>query len=379
MYVYVIASSDSGPSKIGIANNPQKRLRGLQTGSPTPLQIFATEPIGFAAAAVERAAHKSLSAHRSVGGGEWFNVTPQEAHAAIRDAASAAGILMDDEMTLSKLDMRNALTWIARCEELADEHEEDEFQPKAPLSPLLLIALSQRAPAIKNFTFNDYLLTWNEGMWLRWAFDRLNKRPPTGRSFNAYLAADDFLETKNAAYGRDVCSRWIEWSRARELEKNEVKSLQEIWDRFVPLHNQIERDGPQWATAGIDDHVDEVHLFALSGNSDLGDRDCVVFRHRDFRAVLKPRKRIELFHRRALVPLNGAITLGFVTPTMPNDIWERPFQPWLRDAAQRRESALAGFLNNPTKRFPSSRPYDGPQQATTVWTYLDCIEEDGTF
>jgi hypothetical protein len=161
-------------------------------------------------------------------------------------------------------------------------------------------------------------------------------------------------------------------------------ALAGIWDKFVPLHNSIERKGPQWTTHGIDDHVGDVHLFALSGDERRGDGNYAVFRHEEFRAVLIPQRHVDLHHidfsmNLEVRPLGGTPVSGFVAPVMPSDIWERPFFPWLRAARQRRDISLMHFLNDPAKRFPAPRPYDGPQPATRVWVDLPRIDEDGTF
>jgi hypothetical protein len=64
--VYVIAAPD-GTSKIGIAGDPEKRLRELQTGSPVLLTLVGAMPGGLA---LERLLHRRWAAHRIHG--EWF-------------------------------------------------------------------------------------------------------------------------------------------------------------------------------------------------------------------------------------------------------------------------------------------------------------------
>ena len=390
MYVYVIASSESGPSKIGVAADPKKRLKQLQTGSYFPLSLHYVEPIGNAAEAVERAAHRTLAAKRSGGGREWFDVTPTEARTVVRAAAAAAGALFDDTATLRDLETRSVLHWLAeleRCATARAEHDEDdgdELDDSPPPSVQQLLAGTVGPFSSGRFNFNDYLRSWEEGMWLRWAFERMGRRMPYGRCLAPYLDADDFLESRGAVYGREVNFRWIEWSAGRDLNREEAMALAAIWDKFVPLHNVIERKGPQWATHGIDDYVDDVHLFALSGDETHGDRSCAVFCHEEFRAVLIPKRHIDLHHidwsmNLEVRPLKDIPVSGFVTPTKPSDIWERPFLPWLRHAPQRRDIAFARFLDNPSKRYPAPRPYDGPQYATQVWIALPCIDEHGMF
>ena len=390
MFVYVIAPSADGPSKIGVAADPRKRLGALQTGSPVPLSLHYVEPIGNAAATVEREVHRVLATKRCSGGSEWFNVAPEEARIVIRAAAAAADVLIDDAANLRELQMRSVLRWLEERERYAtacaerDEDDSDELDDVTPPSVLQLLAGTVEPPSSSRYDFNDYLLSWEEGMWLRWAFERMGRRMPSGRRLKPYLEADDVLERQGAVCGRQVSSRWIEWSTGRDLRRDEARALAAIWDTFVPLHNLIECKGPQWATFGIDDHVDDVHLFALTGDEKRGDGSCVVFSHEDFRAVLVPKRHVELYHiDMSLIsevrPLKDMPVSGFVAPAMPSDIWERPFLPWLRRAPERRDIALARFLENPAKRFPTPRPYDGPQPATQVWVDLPCIDAYGMF
>jgi hypothetical protein len=389
MYIYVIASSESGPSKIGAAINPEKRLRALQTGSHALLSLHHVEPVGVVAATVEHTAHRLLSAKRSGGGREWFDVSTSEARIAVRASAAAAEALIDESSKLRDVEMKAALRWLRGREQYLRACEErgedgcDEADVKPP-SVLHLLAGTVKPPLSSNFNFNDYLLTFDDGMWLRWAFGRMGRHMPSGKRLKPYFEADDFLERQRAILGRGVASRWIEWSAARDLRADEATTLAEIWNKFVPLHNLIERKGPQSATHGIDDHVDDVHLFALSGDERRGDGWYAVFWHKEFRAVLIPERNVELHHIdwsmiSEVRPLGKIPVSGFVSSPMPRDIWERPFLPWLRDAPHQRDIVLARFLNNPTKRYPAPRPYDGHQPATQVWIDLPCIDDDGKF
>lgn len=67
-FVYFIAASGTGNVKIGFsADDPNKRLRSLQTGCPNELELLYSEP---GAVADEKAYH-ALFAHLRVRG-EWF-------------------------------------------------------------------------------------------------------------------------------------------------------------------------------------------------------------------------------------------------------------------------------------------------------------------
>lgn len=82
-YVYVIASSELGPCKIGHSNNPERRLKQLQTGHSETLRIFHKEAVDdFPAAALERVIHETIGYKRARG--EWFAVSTEEAIAEIR-------------------------------------------------------------------------------------------------------------------------------------------------------------------------------------------------------------------------------------------------------------------------------------------------------
>jgi hypothetical protein len=83
-YVYVIGAAD-GPQKIGVASDVEARRAMLQTGNPAGLVVVhhwaLPRPAAFA---VEGRAHWHLR-DRHVRG-EWFDVTPDEAIAAVEAA-----------------------------------------------------------------------------------------------------------------------------------------------------------------------------------------------------------------------------------------------------------------------------------------------------
>jgi Meiotically up-regulated gene 113 len=61
-----------GPVKIGVANNPEDRLAGLQCGSPLQLEIVGLISGDYA---LERALHHRLRDDRLHG--EWFRWSPE--------------------------------------------------------------------------------------------------------------------------------------------------------------------------------------------------------------------------------------------------------------------------------------------------------------
>lgn len=89
VYIYVIAAANHSV-KIGIAGNPQFRLRELQTGCPFRLKVFAQFKITNRSSALklERQIHKRLG--RVQLEGEWFNITAPDAVATITSILSGA-------------------------------------------------------------------------------------------------------------------------------------------------------------------------------------------------------------------------------------------------------------------------------------------------
>jgi hypothetical protein len=87
-FVYVLRG-DHNMTKIGVSTNPNARLAQLRTASAFPIDfafVGVTPGTGFD---IERAAHALLANHRC--NGEWFDVTPEIAVAAVHAAAHRLG------------------------------------------------------------------------------------------------------------------------------------------------------------------------------------------------------------------------------------------------------------------------------------------------
>ena len=392
MLVYILAWDDKGPSKIGIAADPKKRLKGLQTGSPHTLSLKHIEPVGVAASAIEREVHRALAGRRLPGGSEWFDLPPADARIAVRSAAAAAGVLFDETATFDSIHQKSVFRWLdeqARRRALRDEDDEDydeDLPELAPPSPVELIARTLDAPKAGRYRFSDYLRTWPEGVWLRWAFERLGRKTPDGRRLTPYLEADKYLEERDAKFGRNIHDRWIEWSASRDLSRYEAETLTSVWNSFIGVHNLLESRGDPEPVHGIHDYVDNVHLLSLCGDPRNKNPECLIFWHDDFRAVVIPDKPVTLYSINMgaiakLFPVENVAVSGFVAPAFPRNIWQRPFLPWLKGAEKRRDAALGAFINNPDKRYPTTEkrePQDG-DGLTRVRISLDCPDEHGYF
>lgn len=77
-FIYVIAADENGPIKIGISQNPEKRLRQLQTGHERRLILFHVQEFEPERAhLIERIIHNTVRHKRKIG--EWFDLTVVEA------------------------------------------------------------------------------------------------------------------------------------------------------------------------------------------------------------------------------------------------------------------------------------------------------------
>jgi hypothetical protein len=87
-FLYVVRG-DHNLVKIGVTTNPSARLAQLRTGSAFPISyafLACTPGSGFD---IESAAHKILAKQRL--NGEWFDVVPEMAVAAVNAAAAKLG------------------------------------------------------------------------------------------------------------------------------------------------------------------------------------------------------------------------------------------------------------------------------------------------
>lgn len=83
-FVYVVRG-DHNMTKIGVSTNPNARLAQLRTGSAFPIDfafIGSTPGTGYD---IEQGAHSILDRHRC--SGEWFDVPPEMAVAAVHASA----------------------------------------------------------------------------------------------------------------------------------------------------------------------------------------------------------------------------------------------------------------------------------------------------
>jgi hypothetical protein len=91
--IYIITVAGTlGLIKVGIAKDPEQRLKDLQTASPFKLALFGFARVGSytAARTLEFAVHVALAPFWQVG--EWFRVAPEDAQRTIIQKAADLGI-----------------------------------------------------------------------------------------------------------------------------------------------------------------------------------------------------------------------------------------------------------------------------------------------
>jgi hypothetical protein len=92
-YVYVVKGEQH--VKIGVTKAPDTRLAQLRTGSASPIDYAFLAPASGDPYAIEREAHAMLA--RSRLNGEWFDVQPELAIAAVTGAAAKLGQSLTDK------------------------------------------------------------------------------------------------------------------------------------------------------------------------------------------------------------------------------------------------------------------------------------------
>lgn len=72
-FIYIVQCNELNKVKIGRTNNPETRIKSLQTGSPAELHLVATIECDPMRETILHRAFESVHSH-----GEWFNTSPEE-------------------------------------------------------------------------------------------------------------------------------------------------------------------------------------------------------------------------------------------------------------------------------------------------------------
>lgn len=110
--IYFIRAVNSGAIKIGVSNDPRRRLESMQTGSPEPLELLGVLPGGVDE---ERRLHQRFAAYRIHG--EWFR-----GDETLTRAIEVLTLKPIDEL----LDEKSAEAWLIMGELLCEAPEDWE-------------------------------------------------------------------------------------------------------------------------------------------------------------------------------------------------------------------------------------------------------------
>lgn len=398
MYVYVISPSESGPVKIGRGNDPKKRRASLQTGNPDSLEIYHSEPVGYLAEAVEREAHRVLASTRvPKGGKEWFDITPAEALIVVRLVARDFEKIFDNSKTLLEIAWFRPMLHEQYKNYCSDNDLEwaNNLENIDSSCGLRLLAGRVAPPTLPHPSFVDFLMSYEDGMLMRWAFERMGERMPRDNKLELFYLAANYLEKQgirdhhDSFYRfKDPAIRWFEWSTARDLTTVEMDSLLTIWNQFVQTHNSTIAKGLKWPNPILAKNADSVYVKILARDKDRGDTNLIMFASDHFRAIVTTSCYIDftgddasglnfavLDHK--LKELKNVDLKGFVAVSITHDVWEQPFIPWLRSAPEKRDACFAKFLSAPESCFPTPYRCDGPRQPYVSCHSLPQIDAEG--
>lgn len=88
-YIYVIAYNEAGPVKIGYSENPDRRVRQLQTGQSNKLVLYYSQGVSkVEARKIEKQIHATNGYLRSRG--EWFNMSIEDAIVEVKHGLMSA-------------------------------------------------------------------------------------------------------------------------------------------------------------------------------------------------------------------------------------------------------------------------------------------------
>lgn len=88
-HLYAFKNDITGLIKIGISNNPKKRMRGLESATGCKLQELIAIKMNGTARPLENKVHEELKDHRQLG--EWFDCSESLAINTIRRVAKSEG------------------------------------------------------------------------------------------------------------------------------------------------------------------------------------------------------------------------------------------------------------------------------------------------
>jgi hypothetical protein len=92
--IYIAQADEDGPVKIGVSDDPERRIAELQIGNAVKIVLVGFFVCGswLIARTLEASVHAALAAFRL--SGEWFSVSPDTARRTIEEKAADLGYVV---------------------------------------------------------------------------------------------------------------------------------------------------------------------------------------------------------------------------------------------------------------------------------------------
>jgi len=110
-FVYIIGNNDHNMFKVGISNDPNKRIKGIQTGCPFPLSILKKYNLNSHSSLVEKKIHTLLDKDNEVKSlmGEWFSCKLDKIDKLILDESKEILKIQDTQQKKEKEEERKKI------------------------------------------------------------------------------------------------------------------------------------------------------------------------------------------------------------------------------------------------------------------------------
>jgi len=103
--IYCVSPDNRWPTKVGVSQNPSKRLISLQTSCWKRLDIaeYRYSETALVAREVEKKAHSHLKEDGKLLEGEWFDIRPEKAIEIVEFAAVSLGVVLRSDIPDDKI------------------------------------------------------------------------------------------------------------------------------------------------------------------------------------------------------------------------------------------------------------------------------------
>lgn len=362
-HLYIIATSEDGPCKIGRSRPDIRRLPALQSGNPQPLEQYETFPLRSNSSLAERLAHWVMEDYKCRDvpkQREWFNVTVRQAAYVLKDIVRSIRAVDQDDVIVNRATLQYVGDSNAESQEYWDWHDENNGGdcPDFELpGPYLIKALTEEPAQKHRFTFREWLATVPEGYpFLDMEVEDYETRPRSNfNDLKSLLPTIRYLKKKGAGQGLYFSEAWLSWCYGRDTERLENEMLAAVWNQFAPHWNRVNDNGFGISEKGVDDTVNGVRFFGIPPNERWGHGSYLYFNHVDFSVILRlPRgatpfdEEVRSWEKLKEVSLSDL--KGFITPNLSR-IWDNPFDRHVRRTRERLNLAFAEFIARESHEF----------------------------